>query len=91
MASGAKRVTENMLLSACRALADCSPKAKQGEGPILPPITEIQSVSKHIALKVALAAQQDGVAPQSSEEQIKEVVDANFWKPHYRQYRRASI
>ena len=91
IASGAKRVTENMLLSACRALADCSPKAQQGEGPILPPITEIQSVSKHIAVKVALAAQQDGVATHCSEEQIKEAVEANFWKPHYRQYRRASI
>lgn len=91
IAAGATRVTENMLLSACRALADCSPQATKSEGPILPPISEIQTVSKHIALAVAKAAQQDGVARMIDESLLQRAVEDNFWDPQYRHYRRASI
>lgn len=91
IASGATRITENMLLSACRALADCSPQAQTGKGAVLPELSQIQTVSKHIALKVALAAQQDGVANKSSQALIEQAIEDNFWRPQYRDYRRTSI
>ncbi len=91
IAAGATRVTENMLLSACRALADCSPQASHGEGAVLPAISEIQQVSQHIAFAVAKAAQQDGVAMPTDEETLHKAVKQNFWEPQYRDYRRASI
>ncbi|MGL5726248.1 MAG: NAD-dependent malic enzyme, partial [Plesiomonas sp.] len=70
IASGARRVTDNMLMAASRALADRSPLANHGEGSLLPCLSEIQELSKYIALKVAKAAQFDGVAVQTPDEAL---------------------
>ncbi|MGE9806593.1 malic enzyme-like NAD(P)-binding protein, partial [Escherichia coli] len=56
IASGAKRVTDAMLMVASRALADCSPMAKEGDGPLLPLLADIQQVSRYIAKQVAKEA-----------------------------------
>ncbi len=91
IAAKASRITDSMLMSASRALADCSPLATKGEGPVLPELQNIQQVSRYIAIEVAKAAQAAGVAPETSEEILKQAVDDNFWKPQYRHYRRTSI
>ncbi len=91
IASKASRITDSMLMSASRALADCSPLASKGEGPVLPELKDIQQVSCYIAIEVAKAAQAAGVAPESSEEILTQAVEDNFWKPQYRHYRRTSI
>ncbi|MCM3356292.1 NAD-dependent malic enzyme, partial [Bacillus halotolerans] len=62
IAAGATRVTDSMLMTASRALADCSPLVNEGEGPVLPEIKDIQGVSKIIAMEVGKAAQLAGVA-----------------------------
>ena len=80
-----------MLMSASRALADCSPLATKGEGPVLPQLKDIQQVSRYIAIEVAKAAQAAGVAIETSEEVLTQAVEDNFWKPQYRHYRRTSI
>lgn len=50
---GARRVSDEMLMASSRALAECSPLAKNGHGALLPSLEDIQSVSKHIAFAVA--------------------------------------
>ena len=84
----ARRVTEGMLMAASRTLAEHSPLALHGTGPLLPDISDIQSMTKHIAIRVAQAAQQDGVAPVLSEETLRARITDSFWRPVYRQYRR---
>ncbi|MGE7993017.1 NAD-dependent malic enzyme [Pseudomonas sp. NPDC089554] len=79
--SQATRVTERMLMASARALAS---SAKQGQ--MLPPMGEVQAVSKAIALAVALAAQEDGVAPKQDERALGEAIEALFWEPRYRTY-----
>jgi malate dehydrogenase (oxaloacetate-decarboxylating) len=91
VASGATRVTDSMLMASSNALADCSPKLNNPDADLLPDINEIQQVSKFIAFKVAKAAMDAGVAPMVSDELLHQAIEANFWKPEYRQYRRITI
>ncbi|MDD1791674.1 NAD-dependent malic enzyme [Enterovibrio sp. ZSDZ42] len=91
LATEAKRVTDEMLMESSRALAECSPLAKFGRGPLLPPLEEIQTVSRHIALAVAKKAIEQGVALELTDEALQERIDAIFWQPKYRQYKRTSF
>ncbi len=88
VACGARRVTDHMLMASSNALAECSPKLQDLQADLLPDINDIQQVSKFIAFKVAQAAMQDGVAPLISDAQLQEQIEANFWTPEYRAYRR---
>lgn len=72
MASGAKRVTENMLMASSSALANCSPLLKDPQADLLPPLGEIQQVSKVIAFEVAKAAMADGVAVTISDDLLQQ-------------------
>ncbi|MEK0246855.1 NAD-dependent malic enzyme [Raoultella sp. BAC10a-01-01] len=87
----ARRVTEGMLMAASNTLAEYSPLVVHGSGPLLPDISDIQAVTKNIAIRVAQAAHRDGVASELSEELLWEKVEINFWHPEYRQYRRTSF
>ncbi|MFP1762356.1 NAD-dependent malic enzyme [Lonsdalea quercina] len=91
LASGARRITDGMLMAASRALADCSSLANEGKGGLLPEIEKIQEVSHHIALEVAKMAQEDGVAEVTSEEALIKAIEHNFWHPQYRTYKRTSF
>ncbi|MBS9432863.1 NAD-dependent malic enzyme [Photorhabdus hainanensis] len=91
IASGAKLVTDGMLMAASRTLADCSPLAQQGQGPLLPLIDDIQEVSRKIAKQVAKEAQIQGVATVTSDGALDEAIERNFWKPEYRVYKRTSF
>ncbi|KGA33062.1 malate dehydrogenase [Pectobacterium brasiliense] len=91
LASGAKRITDGMLMAASRALADCSPLANNGEGALLPDLSNIQQVSKRIALDVGKAAQLQGAAVVTSADALQKAIDHNFWQPQYRSYKRTSF
>lgn len=91
LACEAKRVTDQMLMASSRALAECSPLAKLGHGPMLPHLEEIQTVSKFIALAVAKKAIEEGVALTLTDDTLKDRIDAYFWEPKYRQYKRTSF
>lgn len=91
IAAKAKRITDTMLMAASRALANTSPIVKDGEGALLPPLSSIREVSKIIALAVFKQAVEDGVAMPIPEELMLEKIEANFWSPHYREYRRTSF
>jgi malate dehydrogenase (oxaloacetate-decarboxylating) len=91
IAANANQVTDNMLMAASEALAECSPLLHADSGALLPPMADVQEVSKAIGFAVAKQAQKDKVALSSSEEQIRAAVERNFWVPNYREYRRATI
>ncbi|SMY32947.1 NAD-dependent malic enzyme [Photobacterium andalusiense] len=91
LAVNARRVTNEMLMESSRALAECSPLAIHGEGPLLPGLEDIQKVSRKIAFAVAKKAVEQHKAPKNSDERIREKIDANFWKSEYRRYKRTSF
>ncbi|QYK04281.1 NAD-dependent malic enzyme [Shewanella zhangzhouensis] len=91
LACGANRVSNEMLMASSRALAECSPLAKDGSGPLLPPLEEIHDVSKHIAFAVAKVAIEQGHALDTTDELLLQSIEANFWYPEYRRYKRTSF
>ncbi len=91
LAVGAKRVTDEMLMESSRALATCSPLAIHGKGALLPPLEEIHSVSKKIAIAVGKKAIEQGVAPAVSDEALEIAIEQHFWQPVYRRYKRTAF
>jgi malate dehydrogenase (oxaloacetate-decarboxylating) len=79
-ASGARRITDEMLRAAARALAEQSPAAG---GPLLPPLDEIRSVSKELAAAVGTEAQRQGHADETTPEELRARIDRTFWEPAY--------
>lgn len=88
IASHANRVTEKMFMVASEALAECSPLVNGTGEVLLPTISQIRDVSLSIALAVGLQAIEEGVAPEISKEELQQQIQANFWQPEYREYRR---
>ena len=83
VASGARRVTESMMLAAARTLAGNSPALKDPSLSLLPPLTEIRRVAAEIAFAVGVAAQKDGLAPKVSEDELRQRVLDTQWRPAY--------
>ncbi len=91
LAADAGKITDNMMLAASRSLASQSPLANNESNHLLPPLESIRSVSKKIALAVYKQAITDGVTEPVSDERILEKIQANFWEPDYRSYRRTAF
>lgn len=91
VAAGARRVTDDMLMAASRALAREAPIVKQGEGALLPPLAKIRELSKAIAFDVAAQAQGEGVALKTDGIKLRAAIERNCWTPEYRRYRRRSF
>jgi len=91
VASGAKRVTDDMLMAASRALAREAPIVKEGEGALLPPLSKIRELSKAIAFDVAAQAQGEGMALKTDGIKLRAAIERNCWTPEYRTYRRRSF
>jgi malate dehydrogenase (oxaloacetate-decarboxylating) len=83
VAAQAARVTDGMLRAAARAVAERSPALEDPHAPLLPPISALRDVAGHVALAVACAAVEDGVAPQRDEDDLRERISRARWSPEY--------
>ena len=90
IACGAKRVTDEMLMATSLCLANVSPMGQTGEGSLLPPLTQIATISQQMAFDVAKIAIAQGHALAIDDEMLRAKIERNFWLPHYRDYRRVS-
>ncbi|MBU2222534.1 MAG: NAD-dependent malic enzyme [Gammaproteobacteria bacterium] len=90
LAVKAQRISDDMLRIASETLAAASPLANTGVGGILPPLTQLSELSKKIAFEVAKVAMRQGLALELDDATLLRKIDANFWKPEYRQYKRVS-
>lgn len=86
VASGARRVTESMMLAAARTLGANSPALHDPNASLLPPLRDIRRVAAEIAFAVGVQAQNDGVAPKVSEEELRRRVQRTQWNPGYPNY-----
>jgi malate dehydrogenase (oxaloacetate-decarboxylating) len=90
-ASGAKHVTDKMMVSAAEALGNFySDNVDADLERLLPPIDSMRDLATKIAVVVGLQAQQDGVAPAMSEQELRARVKQRFWIPRYLNYMRVS-
>jgi malate dehydrogenase (oxaloacetate-decarboxylating) len=88
VASGARRVTDAMMLAAARSLGDHSPALKDPSAPLLPSLEDVPALSCDMALAIATEAGRSGVAPQTSPEELRKKIEEAFWTPAYPVYRR---
>ena len=84
---GARRVTDTMFMAAAKCLAELSPARRSKSGRLLPPVSELRSVSFAVAKAVALQAINDGVAGRLDEQALESRIRANVWEPVYLPYR----
>jgi malate dehydrogenase (oxaloacetate-decarboxylating) len=85
-ASGARLVTDSMMLAAARSLASNSPALKDSSASLLPPLTDLRRVAAEIALAVGTQAEKDGVAANLGEDELRQRVTATQWTPNYPSY-----
>jgi malate dehydrogenase (oxaloacetate-decarboxylating) len=83
VASQARRVTDGMFAAAARALGVLSPATGDLHASLLPPIGDLRTVTAEVAVAVAVAACEDGVAAETSEDELRSRVDATQWWPAY--------
>ena len=86
VASGARRVTEPMMLAAARVLGANSPALKDSSASLLPPLTEIRRVAAEIAFAVGVEAQENGVAPKINEDELRRRTAQTQWTPAYTEF-----
>ena len=83
----AQRVTDTMFMAAAKCLAELSPARLSRSGRLLPPVSELRSVSCAVAKAVALQAITDGVADPLDEQTVESRIRSNVWEPVYLPYR----
>ncbi len=83
--ANASEVTDGMLRAAARGVADESP-CRSGDSSLglLPPLSDVASVSRRIARAVAAAAAADGVGDDIDAEEIDRRLEQSWWRPIYR-------
>jgi malate dehydrogenase (oxaloacetate-decarboxylating) len=83
VASGARRVTDAMILAAARSLAANSPALNDASASLLPALGDLRKVAVQVATAVGVEAQKAGVAPKTIEEELRRQVIATQWTPAY--------
>jgi malate dehydrogenase (oxaloacetate-decarboxylating) len=83
IASRASRVTDSMLVAAAHAVAGLTDMSKPGAA-LLPPVQTLRDTSVAVAVAVARAAAEDGVARTAVEGDLATHVRGLMWQPDYR-------
>jgi malate dehydrogenase (oxaloacetate-decarboxylating)(NADP+) len=86
IASGARRVTDEMFMCAARALARLVTKEDLAQGSLYPALPRIREVSAHIAAEVARVAQERGLASNALPADLLRFVQAQMYEPRYGAY-----
>src|SRR6202047_4332742 len=84
--SGARRVTDKMLLSAAKTLGNHSPALQNPTGSLLPRVKTIRDVALDIAYGVGAKAQEEGLAPASEPDALRKKLAESQWFPEYVPY-----
>jgi malate dehydrogenase (oxaloacetate-decarboxylating)(NADP+) len=85
-ATGARRVTDEMLLAAAEALAEQADETMLRMGALLPPLERIREVSLRIARAVAQVVIDGGLAGRETPSQLEPYLRDRMYRPDYRPY-----
>jgi malate dehydrogenase (oxaloacetate-decarboxylating) len=77
----ASRISDRMIVAAADAVARLSDATRLGS-PLLPPVRDLRPVSAAVAIAVAKAAEQEGLARVPLDDPIQQVHQA-MWRPEY--------
>jgi malate dehydrogenase (oxaloacetate-decarboxylating) len=85
-AARATRVTDRMMVAAARAVGRCAARSVPDDpapAPLLPPLGGMREAALEIAVAAAVAAVEDGVAPEATEDELRAAVTRTQWTPRY--------
>ena len=77
----ARRITDAMIAAAAYAVAALTDPTGPGAA-LLPPVTDLRTVSAAVAIAVAQAAEEQGLAEQPLTDPVKQIHQA-MWRPEY--------
>ena len=83
----AREVTDEAFLIAAEELAGSVSDERWAAGGIYPPISELRSIARRIAVAVVRRLRDTGYGRQLRDDDIEPAVDAAMWAPDYRPYR----
>jgi malate dehydrogenase (oxaloacetate-decarboxylating)(NADP+) len=86
IASGARRVTDEMFLAAARSLARQTSKADLEQGSLYPPLARIRDVSAHIASAVAEVAYAQKLTARRRPADVLTYIRSQMYDPRYPRY-----
>jgi len=86
IASGARRVTDEMFFAAARALTAEVSDEDLAQGSLYPPLARIREVSANIATAVAEVAYARNLAATPRPADLPAAIRAQMYDPHYRSY-----
>jgi malic enzyme len=88
--SEATRISDGMVLAAARTLSEAVSADRLATGALYPPISDLRSVSRSIAVAVGREAIRSGLAPEAEANELDAAIDAAMWWPEYVPYRPAA-
>jgi malate dehydrogenase (oxaloacetate-decarboxylating) len=91
VASGARRVTDRMMMAAGRALGESSPALSDSAASLLPSLKDLRTIARQIAFEVGIEAQRAGVAEATAPEELRDRIAATQWTPEYPHLVRAKL
>ena len=87
----AREVTDDAFLTAAQELAAAVTPERLASGGIYPPIAELRTIARRIAIAVVRRLRDTGYGRQFRDEDIVPAVDAAMWFPGYQTYRPARM
>lgn len=88
LASGARHISDEMMMVSSEMLAKLSPQAINASGDLLPDLRHITDLSRAVAFAVGRVARDQGLSPEMSDEELLLRINEMFWVPEYKMYKR---
>jgi malate dehydrogenase (oxaloacetate-decarboxylating)(NADP+) len=86
IASGARRVTEAMFLTAARILAASVGEADLERGSVFPPLDQVREISIAVGTAVAELAHESGLATESRPSDVRSFIESQMYHAGYETY-----
>lgn len=83
VASKARRVTDQMMVAAAKALGEQSPALRDPSASLLPNVGTIRAVALEVAYGVARKAREEGLAAERNPEALRQTLVESQWNPEY--------
>ena len=71
------------MMAAAIALSELAPAVQTGEGRLLPQLSSIREVSKHIAKAVIIQGIKEGHVQTMDAQEIEQRIKETMWEPKY--------
>ncbi len=75
-----------MMMAAAKALGNQSPALKDPTASLLPNVATLRDIAREVAYAVAARANDEGLAPEFSQEKGSQTVAESQWTPGYSVY-----